>query len=457
MLINISGSSGVGKTTISTIISLVLTNLKSRVLHLCGDDLHKWERGDDNWKTITHLNPKANNLKLGEEQITSLLMGKTIKRDHYDHNTGKFIKDLEITPQEILINEGLHSLYSKNICKKGKLNIFVETEDELKYQWKLNRDTEKRGYTKSQVINAINLRKEDELKYILPQKDNANVIVKFSEKRDKSVHLTYTATTDYGKYIMKRVKDFYDLHRNFLLTCRKSCFEYELIQGAGGNLSYKFEDRIVITSSGRAMSDINILNGFSVCDSKGLPINENQKRPSMEVGFHTKIIEPVVYHTHPIYLNVILCAKNSKEIINNILNLYEYDYIKYYSPGKDLCDNFCKSLDKKIVLLENHGLICCGDSFKEVFDLSLKINQLCKEWLITHAKTFKTFNTKLNKKQTDCFLFPDAAVLPSDNLQINNYILHIQEEVGLEPNCLSKEEIIKLQNMEAEKYRMKLI
>ena len=51
-----------GKTTISTIISLVLTNLKSRVLHLCGDDLHKWERGDDNWKTITHLNPKANNL-----------------------------------------------------------------------------------------------------------------------------------------------------------------------------------------------------------------------------------------------------------------------------------------------------------------------------------------------------------------------------------------------------------
>ena len=105
------------------------------------------------------------------------------------------------------------------------------------------------------------------------------------KKRDKSVHLTYTATTDYGKYIMKRVKDFYELHRNFLLTCRKSCFEYELIQGAGGNLSYKFENRIVITSSGRAMSDINILNGFSVCDSKGLPINENQKKTIYGGGF----------------------------------------------------------------------------------------------------------------------------------------------------------------------------
>jgi rhamnose utilization protein RhaD (predicted bifunctional aldolase and dehydrogenase) len=205
------------------------------------------------------------------------------------------------------------------------------------------------------------------------------------------------------------------------------------------------------------MSDINILNGFSVCDSKGVTINKNQRRPSMEVGFHTKIVEPIVYHTHPIYLNVILCAKNSKEIINDILDLYEYDYIKYHSPGKDLCDNFYKSPDKKIVLLENHGLICCGESFKEVFDLSLKINQLCKEWLIANAKTFKTFNTKLTKNQTDCFLFPDAVVLPSDNLQINNYILHIQEEVGLKPNCLSKEEIIKLKDMEAEKYRMKLI
>jgi len=95
------------------------------------------------------------------------------------------------------------------------------------------------------------------------------------------------------------------------------------------------------------MSDINILNGFSVCNSKGSPINDEQRRPSMEVGFHTKIKDRIVYHTHPIYLNVILCAKNSKNIINNILDLYEYDYIPYYSPGKDLCDNFYKSVDKK--------------------------------------------------------------------------------------------------------------
>ena len=73
MLINISGASGVGKTTISTIISLILSEPYSNVLNICGDDLHKWERGDENWDKYTHLNPKDNNLTLGESKISSLI------------------------------------------------------------------------------------------------------------------------------------------------------------------------------------------------------------------------------------------------------------------------------------------------------------------------------------------------------------------------------------------------
>ena len=34
---------------------------------------------------------------------------------------------------------------------------------------------------------------------------------------------------------------FYELHKNFLMTCRSLSFEYELVQEAGGNISYKFE------------------------------------------------------------------------------------------------------------------------------------------------------------------------------------------------------------------------
>ena len=49
-LINIGGSSGVGKTTLSTFLSFIFTD----ALHLSGDDLHKWERHDDTGK-VKHI------------------------------------------------------------------------------------------------------------------------------------------------------------------------------------------------------------------------------------------------------------------------------------------------------------------------------------------------------------------------------------------------------------------
>ena len=447
-LINVGGSSGVGKTTLTTFLSFLFDD----VYHLKGDDLHKWERNDSNWKNITHLNPDANNLELGKQQIFNLLENKTVYRNHYDHDTGKFVNNVQVKPDyNVFINEGLHSLYDSYLCDRADLNIYIKTEENLKYQWKLNRDIEKRGYTKEQVLSAIDMRKGDEIKYIHPQEENADVIVTFTEKKDKSVDLEYECKTEYGCEVMVTLKKLYNLHRNFLLCCRKSSFEYELIQGAGGNLSYKFKDKVIITSSGKTMSDVHILGGYSVTGNDKVYNNE---RPSMELNFHKKINQRIVYHTHPIYVNTILCSKESKEVISEICEDYDFDYVDYVTPGDELAE--AMNVNEKIIFLQNHGLICCGNSFTEVFNNSLKINQLCKEWLIRNSKTFKTFRDNINKTYKNCILYPDAAILPDDNSQINDYMLHIQEEVGLTANCLTSDEINKLKNMESEKYRIKI-
>jgi len=455
MLINISGSSGVGKTTIATILVLVLTNLDRSVLHLCGDDLHKWERTNENWKKNTHLNPKANNLILGKKQLLDLINGDPIIRDIYDHNSGKFINNIKIDPADVIINEGLHALYHRDICKLADLNVFIDTEEELTKEWKMSRDIESRGYTVEQVLSAIEMRELDEKKYIKSQIKNADAVVKFTKKKYGAVDLDYEIVNNKREGLLKKMKLFYDMHKNFLMTCRSLSFEYELIQGAGGNLSYKFDDKIVITSSGYSMSDISMLNGYSVCTLDGDIINNNQKRPSMEIQLHTKIEEPVVLHTHPIYLNTILCSKNSKEIISNILD--KFDYISYISPGRELASVFSKSDGNKIVLLENHGLVCCGDSFTEVLDTSLKINKMCKEWLILNSKTFTTYSTAFKNVDSEYFIFPDAVALAEENKSINDYILHIQKEVELVPRYLNSEEVSRIKNMEAEKYRRNMI
>ena len=95
---------------------------------------------------------KANNLELGKKQIFDLLENKTIFRNHYNHDTGKFVNNVEIRPKSVIINEGLHSLHDSYLCDRADLNIYIKTEENLKYQWKLNRDIEKRGYTKEQVL-----------------------------------------------------------------------------------------------------------------------------------------------------------------------------------------------------------------------------------------------------------------------------------------------------------------
>jgi uridine kinase len=170
----IAGDSGSGKTTLGKI----LKNYFSSSFMLECDRYHKWERKDDNWNKYTHLNPEANYLTKMSEDIFDLKIGKTVYQVDYDHSTGKFTEPEKIDSSDNIIVCGLHSLYSKdeNIYD---IKIFIDTDDTLKYTWKINRDIEKRGHTKEFVLNQIENRKDDYIKYILPQRDNSDFIINF--------------------------------------------------------------------------------------------------------------------------------------------------------------------------------------------------------------------------------------------------------------------------------------
>ena len=61
---------------------------------------------------------------------------------------------------------------------------------------------------------------------------------------------------------------------------------------------------------------------------------------------------------------------------------------------------------------------------------------------MTNTKTFTNYSTKFKTDNYEHFLFPDAVILTEENSSVNNYMLHIQKEVGLNSRCLSKSEII---------------
>lgn len=170
----IAGDSGSGKTTLGNI----LKNYFSNSFMLECDRYHKWERKDDNWNKYTHLNPDANYLTKMNEDIFDLKIGKTIYQVDYDHSSGKFTEPEKIDSSDNIIVCGLHSLYNDedNIYN---LKIFIDTDITLKYTWKIKRDIAKRGYSKEKILEQIENRKNDYIKYILPQKENSDIIINF--------------------------------------------------------------------------------------------------------------------------------------------------------------------------------------------------------------------------------------------------------------------------------------
>jgi uridine kinase len=144
------------------------------------DRYHKWERHNENWDEITHLNPEANYITKMEEDIFNLKLGNEIYQVDYDHHSGKFTEKQLINPSDNLIVCGLHSLYGDN--NLYDIKIFMDTDDSLKKKWKIKRDVIERGYTIEKVLTSIEKRQNDFHEYITPQKENADLIIRFFTK-----------------------------------------------------------------------------------------------------------------------------------------------------------------------------------------------------------------------------------------------------------------------------------
>jgi len=176
LVIGVGGDSGAGK-------SILLNNLHNllgvKLLQLEGDGEHKWERGDENWNKFTHLDPKANYIHKQSEVIFSLKHNETVFRREYEHSNGKFSKSKKVIPKEFIVIAGLHPFYLPKLRRNIDLKIYIDTDETLRRHWKIIRDTKKRGYSVQKILEQIESRVEDAEKFIYPQKEFADMIIKY--------------------------------------------------------------------------------------------------------------------------------------------------------------------------------------------------------------------------------------------------------------------------------------
>lgn len=217
----ICGDSGSGKTTLGAILKTYFNN--SFILEC--DRYHKWERNDENWKTYTHLNPEANYILKMEDDIFNLKIGNKIYQVDYDHEKGKFTDKNEIDACENIIVCGLHNFYTKN-NNVYNLKIYLDTDDNLRIPWKIERDMAKRGYSKEKIMNQIQGRKEDYVKYIQPQKNKSDIIIRFF-KNGNHVSLDISVNNNHSiSSLSHRLKEI-DVEYKIVPGDEFTCFTFD--------------------------------------------------------------------------------------------------------------------------------------------------------------------------------------------------------------------------------------
>ena len=107
-----------------------------------------------------------------------------------------------------------------------------------------------------------------------------------------------------------------------------------LVQGAGGNISWKEKDVLWVKASGKCMINAekeDIFVPVNLCKIRNeikahnytfniQTLNTSKLRPSIETVLHGLMPHKVVLHIHAVEVLSYLVAENYSELLNDILN-----------------------------------------------------------------------------------------------------------------------------------------
>jgi phosphoribulokinase len=180
VMLGLAGDSASGKSTLSRGIEYILG--VERVGRVCTDDYHRYDRRTRAELGITPLAPEANQMDLMAEQLHVLAAGGAVRKPTYDHHGGSFGPEEVVEPGEVVIVEGLLPIADRRTRDAIDVAVYLEPDELLRRRWKLERDVFERGYSPQQVVDEINRRETDAAEYVRPQRDFADLIVRFHRR-----------------------------------------------------------------------------------------------------------------------------------------------------------------------------------------------------------------------------------------------------------------------------------
>lgn len=179
LVIGIAGGTGSGKTTVANvIIDRVGANHIALLPHdAYYKDLSKLEPAQRVLINFDH--PDSLDTSLLVEHIKALKDHRAIELPVYDFkNHTRTNNTTHIEPQPVILVEGILILAEKELRELFDVKIFVDTDADIRFIRRLERDIAERGRTSTSVINQyMSTVRPMHLEFVEPSKRYADVII----------------------------------------------------------------------------------------------------------------------------------------------------------------------------------------------------------------------------------------------------------------------------------------
>jgi uridine kinase len=177
-LIGVAGGSSSGKTTVSErLAELVgdehLALLKLDSYYVAGDGQTFEQR-----TALNYDHPDAFDWKLLDDHLRALIAGASVPVPVYDFNQYRRSNQVRtVHPARIVVVEGILVLYERTLRELFDLKVFIDTDADVRFIRRLQRDVIERGRTTHSVIEQyLSTVRPAHEQFVEPSKRYADVI-----------------------------------------------------------------------------------------------------------------------------------------------------------------------------------------------------------------------------------------------------------------------------------------
>jgi uridine kinase len=179
LIIGLAGGTGSGKTTVTNVIlqrvgASNLAYLPHDAYYRNFSDLPKTRHNLINWD-----HPDSLETDLMIEHVRQLKAGQAIERPVYDFTTNaRTAQTVHVDPHPIVMVEGILIFADPQLRALFDVKIFVDTDPDLRFIRRLERDIRERGRTAESVIQQyLHTVRPMHLEFVEPSKRYADVII----------------------------------------------------------------------------------------------------------------------------------------------------------------------------------------------------------------------------------------------------------------------------------------